>query len=81
MNEKLNIDCEVPVTEQLLFQLRNFYIPVISQNMPDLFPIELNAVGVPPLDPIGSAVATGNSGGVDSFYTIVRYLNENEEYK
>ena len=44
--------------------------------MPDLFPIELNAVGVPPLDPIGSAVATGNSGGVDSFYTIVRYLNE-----
>ena len=81
MNEKLNIDCEVPITEQLLFQLKNFYIPVISKNMPDLFPIELNAVGVPALEHMGSAVATGNSGGVDSFYTIVRYLNENEEYK
>lgn len=81
MNEQLNIKCEAPVTEQLLFQLRTYYIPVISKQMPDLYSIEIEAVGMPLMQDIGEAVATGNSGGVDSFYTIVKYLNEKGGYR
>ncbi len=81
MNEEKDIVCEVGVTEQLLFQLRHFYISVISQNMPDLQCISISAEAI--TDPIISqnAVGTGNSGGIDSFYTALKYGEENGSYK
>lgn len=33
MNEGKNIFCETGVTGQLLFQLRNYYIPIISHGL------------------------------------------------
>lgn len=81
MNTKMNIKCEAPVSEQLLFQLRNYYIPVISKHMSNLFYIEIEAEEISEINTLGSAVATGNSGGVDSFYTIVKYLNEKGSFK
>lgn len=81
MSEKVNIKCEVPVSEQLLFQLRNYYIPVISKHMPNLSYIEINSQSVSVPDTVGNAVATGNSGGVDSFYTIIKHLNEKGSFK
>lgn len=81
MNQKCDISCEAPVSEQLLFQLKNYYIPILSKNMPDLFFIEIDAEGVLSFDKSEGAVATGNSGGVDSFYTIVKHMNESGSYK
>lgn len=81
MNQKCDISCEAPVSEQLLFQLKNYYIPIVSKNMPDLFFIEIDAEGVLSFDKSEGAVATGNSGGVDSFYTIVKHMNESGSYK
>ena len=49
--------------------------------MPDLFFIEIDAEGVLSFDKSEGAVATGNSGGVDSFYTIVKHMNESGSYK
>lgn len=76
MNVGKDIVCEVGVTEQLLFQLENFYIPVLSKNMPDLHYIKIIADPLKPIEHIGNGVVTGNSGGVDSFYTILKYINE-----
>lgn len=81
MNIKTNIKCEAPVSEQLLFQLRHYYIPVISEHMPNLSYIEIDAEGETESNTFSDGVATGNSGGVDSFYTIVKYLHEKEHYK
>lgn len=76
MNEGKNIFCETGVTGQLLFQLRNYYIPIISHNMPDLHSINIQADTLPEINNKKNGVVTGNSGGVDSFYTILKYQNE-----
>lgn len=81
MNEKFGIKCEAPVSEQLLYQLRNYYIPVISKNMPNLSRIEIDAEEDTTPNYSAYAVATGNSGGIDSFYTIVKHVNENGSFK
>lgn len=81
MNVGKNIVCKGVVTEQLLFQMRNFYIPVISENMPDLQFITIEAEPTSKDLPTMKAVGTGNSGGIDSFYTILRYMKESNSYK
>lgn len=81
MNQKCDISCEAPVSEQLLYQLKNYYIPVVSKNMPDLFSIEIDSECISTFDKSEGAVATGNSGGVDSFYTIIKHMNESGTYK
>ena len=71
-----NIKCEGVISEQLLFQLNTFYIPLIS----DLF-TNMNSVTIScdttlvPVKNIGG-VGTGNSGGVDSTYTMLRYSKD-----
>lgn len=68
-----DIVCEYVLTEQLLFQINMYYIPIIS----DLFS-NMNAIHITanttnkPVENAG-AVGTGNSGGVDSTYTMLKY--------
>lgn len=82
MNEGKNIACEIGVTGQLLFQLRNYYIPIISRNMPDLYSVKIYADSLATINNNEKGVVTGNSGGVDSFYTILKYNKEpNQEFK
>ncbi len=71
-----NIICETPITEQLYFQLSTYYIPIVAENMPDLNEIEIIAERADEIPCEGGAVATGNSGGVDSFYTLLKYSQE-----
>lgn len=76
MYEGYDIVCEGKVTEQLVFQLMNYYIPVLSSNFHDLNRINIKAeLESAPIKNVG-AVGTGNSGGIDSFYTAIKYNND-----
>lgn len=77
-----NIVCKCKITEQLLFQLQTYYIPIISENMKDLYSISISAERIGELVKKGKAVGTGLSGGVDSFYTVIKYSQpEMENWK
>ena len=77
-----DIECEAPLSEKLYYQLVDAYIPTVVKNDPDMFkPITITSM----LDntPIKNegAVGTSVSGGVDSFYTIIKNLhNETTDY-
>ena len=68
-----NIVCEGNITEQLLFQLNVFYVPLISDLFSNMNAIQIKAATTN--DPVINAggVGTGNSGGVDSTYTMLKY--------
>lgn len=68
-----DIICNCGVSERLLFQVKMYYIPIVSKNMKDLHLVDLVAQSLPMLEGSAGAVGTGLSGGVDSFYTIARY--------
>ncbi len=67
-----DITSNIPVSEKLYYQLVNFLIPSISGNIAQYKKIEINA----PVDfgtiETKNAVGTGCSGGVDSFYSILK---------
>lgn len=73
MNEEKDIVCEAPVTESLLFQLKQYYIPILSQNMHDLYYIEIQADAITDHIDSQNLSVTGNSGGVDAFFSILKY--------
>lgn len=71
-----DIICNCGVSERLLFQLNTYYIGTVSDNMPDMANIRIQAEPLAELEG-GNAVGTGNSGGVDSLYTMLKYSKEN----
>lgn len=71
-----DIICESVLTEQLLFQLRMYYIPIISDLFSDMNEVHIMAeITNEPVDNAGK-IGTGNSGGVDSTYTMLKYSKE-----
>lgn len=71
-----DIVCEDVLTEQLLFQINMYYIPIISDLFSDMNAIHITAnITNKPVENAG-AVGTGNSGGVDSTYTMLKYSRE-----
>lgn len=64
------------VSESLLFQLTTYYIPLISDLMSDMHAIDISAQTT--VMPVAHAngVGTGNSGGVDSTYTMLKYSRD-----
>ncbi len=76
------LDVRGELSARLLGGMRE-YQRVQSAWKPDFFrEVELRADSVVQRDPAGTAgaVATAFSGGVDSFYTLMRHLPENEPY-
>lgn len=73
MFENKDIVCEGGITDRLLFQLNTYYLPVIGKKMPDLHPINIKCEKSGAVCRGGYGVMTGCSGGVDSFYTMLRY--------
>ena len=67
MYANMDICSEAPVTEELLFQLRTYYVPIVSKNNKELHNISIFASAAQPLPVQGTAVCTGNSGGVVFF--------------
>ena len=75
--DQLVIVCQAPVSEQLYYQLSLHYIPTLAKNIEwyDLIRIECE-LDHTKLDSL-NAVGTGVSGGVDSWYTILKSKQEN----
>lgn len=71
-----DITSNVPISEKLYYQLVNFLIPSVAGNIKEYREIEISA----PMDftpmKTENAVGTGCSGGVDSFYTILKNINK-----
>jgi len=71
-----DIITEAPVSTQLLFQLRVYYIPVLADLFSDMNAITIEADLIDEDVPNLGAIGTGNSGGVDSTYTMLKYSRD-----
>lgn len=81
-SEPVNIISDVPVSEQLYHQITQYYIPVLTSNISYFSPVKITAYVTAEVLPCSNAVGTGISGGVDSSYTVAKYLNcENPSYR
>lgn len=81
MHNQQNIVCEAPMTERLYYQLTNYFIPIMSCNDPMLAKINVKAELIcwNTADSKLKARGCSVSGGVDSFYTIIKHMNCLEE--
>ncbi len=80
MSKGMNITWEQPVTERLAYQLRTMYIPTISSKFNKFFD-RIILKGPETSEEIKKnqwAVGTGASGGVDSFYAILKHVDKTE---
>lgn len=74
MQLRKNIVTLVPMSSKLWHNLTQFFIPMMAQSFPDLHQIRILPESlIEDLAP-GTGVATGFSGGVDSFATVVQHL-------
>lgn len=82
MFKRFNIQTTVPVSEKLLYSVNNYLIPTIAQNIDIYGDITINAPARN-IDYAGKHAGTGVSGGVDSFYTILKNIDSHpdESYK
>lgn len=81
MANKYDISWETPVTDRLIYQLRTIFIPVISTKYSKIFS-SVHLVGKTTSEELHKkewAVGTGISGGVDSFYSILKHIGIAEE--
>lgn len=74
MRENLNIKCEAPVTEDLLYNIETTLIPSLSKYGRNLSSIKIEAKTVTPIKE-GTAVGTGCSCGIDSFAAIYNHID------
>lgn len=78
MSNNHDIKCEVPVTDELLYNITTILIPSLTKANKDLHTITITADIDKPLSG-GKEVGTGCSCGVDSFDAI--YMHRNTRYK
>ena len=78
MRNNLHFQSDIPMTEQLHYNIKNILIPALAKSDSRMHFISLDIPTAPALDNAG-AVGTGISGGIDSFYTVLS--NTNTEYK
>lgn len=79
MENGMDIEFEAPISEQLYYQLTTYYIPMVAKYNAT-YPMHfIKLIGQLDNSKISNkgAVATGCSGGVDSFYTIARHSKDN----
>lgn len=78
-----NIHIEGKVSKRLLHNLNNYVIPLLMSYSPDLKKIRITASSVNSNRYAGKGVGTGFSGGVDSFHTVYRHyeLEDDPDFK
>ncbi len=69
-----DMECEAPVTDTLYFNIANYLVPTISKFDQGRKNIQILAPTAPPLENAG-AVATSFSGGIDSWYSVLKNLD------
>ena len=77
-----DIECHTPMTKRLHYQLTNYLIPPMADNMDIYHPISIHAPLSDECLPCEKAVGTGWTGGVDSMYTLMNHHRlENPGYR
>ena len=80
MEHNLNIECEQVMSDKLYYQLTEYLIPLISKNIKKYHSIKIiSDVISTKIDADNYAVGASLSGGVDSFYTLLRHINRKEK--
>lgn len=76
MTKGLDIVCKVPVNERLIYQIRTYIEPTLGEGVrKNHHHINIRAsVSTEQINNEG-AIGTSASGGVDSFYSIIRHLS------
>ena len=74
MREGLNIKSEIPITEELLYNINTYLIPALTKSDSKLTPITIEADTASALNNAG-CVGTGLSCGIDSFHAILNNTN------
>ena len=75
-----DIICEAPVTEELLYNIREYLIPTFFRSDSRCYPVKIQAEIASPLDKLPDSkvmhggVGTGLSFGVDSAYSILKHI-------
>ncbi len=80
MIKDMDIEWTIPCSERLIYQLKTYFIPIYSNEIQAMHNIDL--IGVTTCEDLPSlgGVATGISNGVDSSYTIKKYIKGNLRY-
>lgn len=78
MEHKLDIICEEKISEKLYYQLTEYFIPSVSKNIGKYQSINIIADVTNEQLETANAVGGSLSGGVDSFYTLLRHLDRKE---
>ena len=68
-----DIECEAPVSEELLFQIREYLVPSLVKYDKSLCVIHIDAVADTSSLPCAGAVGTGMSCGIDSLHVLQRH--------
>lgn len=68
-----NIRTEIPMSSRLYHSLQGFFIPMMAQAFPNLHEIRILPAGLIDDPAHGTGVATGFSGGIDSFASVVQH--------
>lgn len=81
MRERCDFLCEAPVTEELLYQLREYLIPAVTKASTNgiLYAPKITASTTNKLLPNAGAVGTGISCGIDSLHVVAKHMET--EYK
>jgi hypothetical protein len=75
MIENLNIHSMGCVSERLLYQIKTILLPSLSANIPEFHFIDIDAKSDGRILESKNGVGTALSGGVDSFYTVLKNMN------
>lgn len=70
MRTKQDIQCEAPVSEELLYNIRQYLVPLVVKYGDNLYDTKIEAKTTSEKLPCGNMVGASASGGVDSFNTI-----------
>lgn len=79
MRKGLDIKSSIPISEKLSYQLRNYYIPILSKYQKTFKKIKLLCPCSSANYNMKGAVGTGVSCGNDSFYSILKHIDINEK--
>ena len=80
MIKNLDIEWEIPCSKQLIYQLKTYFIPIYETEILSMHRISLSGPVTDKSLATKGGVATGLSNGVDSLYTVKKYLKGNFEY-
>ncbi len=81
-DDKLVIKCDAPVSEQLFYQLTRHYIPAWSKYVEWMNEFEIDAELSNKCLNIKNSVGCGISGGIDSYYSLLKSLEfDSANYK